>query len=515
MAQNPILIVGAGPTGLVLALRLAAHGVSFRIIEKNSAPGLASKAMVLHARTLEFYDQLGFADEIIRLGVKLETIHLRDTGREVAELNFNVMGKGLSPYPYMLCFPQDDHEKFLVSKLEQRGIKVEWNTTLVDFTQDDTGVHVVIDHEGKKESFIASYICGCDGAHSRVREVLGLGFAGGTYIHLHYVADVKLDGISATDGYVNVNAKGFALALPVRSSGMTRLIGIMPDRPDSAPKATFEDVRQFSEPLLGVKVKEVNWFSTYHVHHRVAEHFHKGRCFILGDAAHIHSPTGGQGMNTGIGDAVNLSWKLAHVVQGRARPSLLDTFETERIAFARKLISTTDRAFNVIVSPNMDGRIFRGFIVPHIFPILTKFSAMRRLIFKIVSQIQIVYRQSEISTGKAGAISAGDRLPWVPESALENYHPLRSMNWQVHVYGKAESNLQKTCDRLQIELYVFPWGDLAEERKIPKDSTFLVRPDGYIALASTASFTQKLEAYAAEQKFEFGSSADYAPRTWA
>ena len=515
MAQNPILIVGAGPTGLVLALRLAAHGVSFRIIEKNPGPGLASRAMALHARTLEFYDQLGFADEIVGLGLKVETIHLRNTGREVAELNLNDMGKGLSPYPYMLGFPQDDHEKFLVGKLEQRGIKVEWNTTLVNFTQNDAAVHVVIDREGTEESFTASYVCGCDGARSRVREVLGLGFSGGTYNHLYYVADVKLDGINATDGFVNVNAKGFALAMPVRSSGMTRLIGIMPDRPDSAPKPTFEDVRPISEPLLGVKVKEVNWFSTYHAHHRVAEHFQKGRCFILGDAGHIHSPTGGQGMNTGIGDAVNLSWKLAHVVQGRARPSLLDTFESERIAFAHTLISTTDRAFNVIVSPNMDGRIFRGFILPRVLPILTKFPAMRRLIFKAVSQIQIAYRQSEISSGKAGHISAGDRLPWVPESALENYHPLRSMDWQVHVYGQAESDLQKICDRLQIELYVFPWSVLAQERQILKDSCFLVRPDGYIALASIISFTQKLETYAAEKKFEFGSSADYAPRTWA
>jgi 2-polyprenyl-6-methoxyphenol hydroxylase-like FAD-dependent oxidoreductase len=157
--------------------------------------------------------------------------------------------------------------------------------------------------------------------------------------------------------------------LPVRSRGMQRLIGILPD--DASADAGFEAVRPVLEPLLGIEVEQVNWFSTYRVHHRVAGQFRTNRCFIAGDAAHIHSPAGGQGMNTGIGDAINLSWKLAHVLQGRADAALLDTYEAERIVFARKLVATTDRAFKLVVSEGAGGQLLRSWLLPHVFPLLT------------------------------------------------------------------------------------------------------------------------------------------------
>ena len=190
---------------------------------------------------------------------------------------------------------------------------------------------------------------------------------------------------------------------------------------------------------LGIAVNRVNWFSTYRVHHRVADRFRRGRVFLLGDAAHVHSPVGGQGMNTGIGDAVNLSWKLAAALRG-ASPSILDSFEPERIAFARRLVASTDRAFTVATSPGGIARFMRIAVVPRLLPMLARFTAVRRYMFRTVSQTAINYRATPLSQGAAGNVQAGDRLPWVPPTGAaaesgDNFTPLESLDWQVHVYG--------------------------------------------------------------------------------
>ncbi|MFC7541919.1 FAD-dependent monooxygenase [Siccirubricoccus deserti] len=291
------------------------------------------------------------------------------------------------------------------------------------------GVEATLVQGGRETRCRVAYICGCDGAHSQVRESLGLGFPGGTYRHLFYVADVAVEGGFKTDIYANVDRDGLALMFPVRSSGMQRLIGIVPEAAGKSvseglgdrDRLEFEDVRASAEAVFGVRVTEVNWFSTYHVHHRVADHFRIGRAFIAGDAGHIHSPAGGQGMNTGIGDAVNLSWKLAEVLGGRAAPAILDTYETERIAFARSLVATTDRAFQGLVGSGPGSRFLRGWLVPNLLPALTGFAAVRRLLFRTVSQIRIAYADSALSGGKAGEVAGGDRLPWVPMAAGDNF----------------------------------------------------------------------------------------------
>ena len=359
MSRSQILIVGAGPTGLVLALCLAHHGIKARIIDKNSGPGQASRAMAVQARTLEFYQQLGFADEMVAQGIKMERLHLRERGRDIASLSFPDMGAGLSPYPFMLCFPQDDHERFLVEKLRNVGIEVEWGVALQQFTQDDAGGRAILDTGGRPETCDFAYLCGCDGAHSRVRHGLDIAFPGGTYDQLFYVADVKIALQTGHDMFANLSPNGFLLMLPVRSRGMQRLIGIVPQHLADHANLTFEDIRPGAEAVLGMQVTQVNWFSTYFVHHRVAGRFRRGRCFLAGDAAHVHSPAGGQGMNTGIGDAVNLAWKLAHAAQGRADPAILDTYGQERIAFARKLVATTDKIFQAMVGKGFGSRLLR------------------------------------------------------------------------------------------------------------------------------------------------------------
>jgi hypothetical protein len=233
----------------------------------------------------------------------------------------------------------------------------------------------------------------------------------------------------------------------------------------------------------------------------VASHFQQGRVFLLGDAAHIHSPVGGQGMNTGIGDAVNLSWKLAEVVQGRARPSLLDSYEPERIAFARRLVATTDRAFVVATSSGRLARFVRMNVVPLVLPIAVRFRAVRRFMFRAVSQTAISYRASSLSAGTPGTVRGGDRLPWVELApgahGSDNFAVLDGRQWQVHVYGEPSPGLADACQTLGLPLHVFAWQPAAGKAGLRRNALYLVRPDGYIALADALASPAELARHLA------------------
>jgi 2-polyprenyl-6-methoxyphenol hydroxylase-like FAD-dependent oxidoreductase len=496
-----VLIVGAGPTGLVLALWLTKLGVSARIIDKTAQPGTTSRALAVQARTLELYAQAGLADALIEHGRKGIAINLWVAGKHAAHAVFGNMGEGLSPFPFALIYPQDEHERLLVARLSELGVEVERRTELLGFEEVNGRVAARLKlPDGTFEQCEASYIAGCDGAHSTVRGALAIGFAGGTYAHLFYVADVAASGpVMNGELHVGLDPSDFLAVFPLQDEGRARLVGTLRgNAEDPRENLSWDDVRTRVIEWLHLRVERVNWFSTYRVHHRVADHFRRSRAFLLGDAAHIHSPVGGQGMNTGIGDAVNLAWKLAAVLCGRAAESLLDSFEPERIAFARRLVATTDQAFTAVTSSGAVARLLRLHIVPYFLPLLIKFAALRRLMFRTISQTSVNYRESPLSAGRAGAVHGGDRLPWVKtdsDESKDNFAPLRSLDWQVHVYGEAASDVRALCGDRKLPLHVFAWRAEMKRAGLEANALYLVRPDGYVALADPAAGAAALAAY--------------------
>ncbi len=350
----------------------------------------------------------------------------------------------------------------------------------------------MLKHDNGEDVCEAAYLCGCDGAHTVFRPHLGIDFPGGTYTQIFYVAGVAVTGPSNRDFFMHLGERS-VMMLPVRSTGMQRLIGVVPAGFGDPSGITFEDIRPVVEDAFGVEVAAINWISTYRVHHRVAARFRVGRVFIAGDAGHLHSPAGGQGMNTGIGDAVNLSWKLANVIQGRAGEAILDTFETDCIAFARKLVETTDRAFQGIVSEGWTSQFLRSWLLPHIVPALTGLAAVHRVMFATVSQTRINYRSSALSNDRAGTVCGGDRLPWLGS----NYATLAALDWRLHVYGSLSPALAQAAANLGVAADVLPWDNAAKQAGLGANAAYLIRPDGHVAVAMAEQDPAELRSFAA------------------
>jgi len=428
-----VLIVGAGPTGLMLANQLGRRGVRAVIIDRHQGPAEQTRAMAVHARTLEIFAHLGIADRALALGRRGNGANLWIGGRRAARVPFEEMGRGLSPYPFVLMLGQDDTERILGARLRDWGLEVRWHTELVALEQHRDHVTATIRRaDGAAEMVTASYLAGCDGSRSTVRDLLGIGFPGAPYEHVFFVADTVATG-PMVDDELNVYLwrDGFTLLFPIAGTHRWRVIGILPEALRGRADVTFADVvpalrREGGEALTFLGH---DWFSTYRIHHRCTERFRDRRCFLLGDAAHVHSPMGGQGMNTGLQDAYNLAWKLALVVGGRADDALLDTYEAERQPVAHRLLETTDRAFRFVVSTSWLAGVVRTKVAARAAAFAMRRAAVRRLAFHTLSQIGISYPKSRLSRtldGAAGGPRAGARFPWL-SVALASGAPPRDL----------------------------------------------------------------------------------------
>lgn len=495
--KNTVLIVGAGPTGLVLALWLTKQGIPVRIIDKNAEPVVSSRALGIQARTLELYQQMDLADEIIAAGHPTLQVNLWANGQKRGFLQLVKQGEKLTPYPFLLIYPQDQHERLLIRRLEELGVVVERDTELIAFSDYPDHVNAQIIGPHGKENYHVRYVAACDGGKSLIRHQLGLNFPGGTYSQIFYVADVVAKG-DAMDGgaHISLDQHDLAFLLSYGKPNQARLIGIVrEDRIESLETLTFDDIRHTAIQDLGLSIEKVNWFSTYRVHHRIVPDYRVGRIFLVGDAAHLHSPAGAQGMNTGIGDAINLAWKLAAVIKNQAAEQLLDSYQIERRAFAEKLVKNTDRLFSLITAQGYLFSQIRTKVVPYILPKIYKNPQLSQFVFRLISQLSICYRRSPLSQGTDGQLCAGDRLPWVEQPQGNNFESLKQMLWQIHVYGTVQPQLKMWCKMNNISLYSFAWDEVCEQAGLSKDAVYLLRPDTYIALIDPHADTQTLQQY--------------------
>lgn len=508
--DTDVLIAGAGPTGLMLACQLARYGVPFIIIDKSARPSVTSKAMVVQARTLEFYDQLGIAGIAIERGRSAPGAVFHINGERAAYLPVGDIGKGVSPFPFVLALGQDANEKILTEWLAARGHQVEWNSELMTYA--DTGAEAgggiearLGAADGSMQHVTARWLAGCDGAHSAVRHMAKIDFPGAPYAQEFFVADIVARGIEA-DRHLNlfIRPGGFHLLFPMAGARHFRLIGILPPALRAKPDLSLDDIAAAvaSDLSPGFAIESHGWWSRYRISHRRAAHFRSGRAFLLGDAGHIHSPAGGQGMNTGLQDACNLGWKLALVCQGMASSELLDSYAHEREGVAERLVNTTDRAFTLAVSESTIARLFRTHVAARLLGRMLRIEAVRRLAFATVSQTGIRYRDSPLSHNSDvlpdEAVQAGDRLPWMnllftnsadATPAQDIYTLLREPGFHLFLFAPqadAIMEAQAWCAAaaIKVQLHVAParphnqaeWA--RQGTATPR--ALLVRPDGHI-----------------------------------
>ncbi|AWI31742.1 hypothetical protein DDW44_25365 [Streptomyces tirandamycinicus] len=408
---SAVVIAGAGPTGLALACGLAAAGAAVRVLDKRAEPATTSRALGLQPRGAEVLDRLGALGDLPGRSVRIARVVTHVDGEPMASLEVGRPTK-LVRKPGLLM-SQTEVEAALRRRLNSLGVEVEWGRELLSAAQDASGVTVCCEGERIR----ADWLVGCDGAHSRVRTSAGIGFPGVSVIESFLLADVRAELPFASDA-VSVWLRGDAMlgAFPLPGDRVWRLMapGGAAHPAPGVDGVVEELARQLREHtgVHGSAVAQVLWSSTFRIHRRLASTYRQGRILLAGDAAHIHSPFGGQGMNTGLGDAENLAWKLALVAHGAAAPRLLDTYEAERRPIAREVLASTSSLTRVAVGTSPAARALRD----HVFVPLMNRPFVQRLIWEQSSQLKIHYRGGPLGTRTLARWSArgpraGDRMP--------------------------------------------------------------------------------------------------------
>ncbi|RYV49680.1 FAD-dependent monooxygenase [Pengzhenrongella frigida] len=414
-----VLVVGAGPTGLALAAFLAADGVPFRIIDRQSDAVHESRALAIQPRTLEMLAGLGVSDTLLGLGNRAVRLQMHVQRRVIGVPLFD-LGLDDTAYPFLLFVSQEATERVLGDHLAAAGVRLERGVELAGLAQDSDVVSCRLVHRGGHEEMVrARYVVGCDGAHSMVRRGSGIAFEGSSYPQTFVLADLEADGIQPGAAHVFISADGMLFFFPLGHPATWRMLAMRP-RADTTPvtdPVTMPEVQELSDAHTGalVRLRDPVWMTNFRLANRGAAHYRADRVFLAGDAAHIHSPAGAQGMNTGIQDAANLAWKLALVTGGPGPLTVLDSYEAERAPVGRAVLRFTNRAFTIATASSPVLRFVRGQLVPRVLPLALRFTTGRAVAFRTVSQLGIRYRSSPLCVDGAGAPRrgprAGDRLP--------------------------------------------------------------------------------------------------------
>lgn len=485
--RTDVLVIGAGPSGLMLAVCLAKQGVDAIVVDGKDGPTRESRALAVQARSMELYDQLGLVERVLAERAPAIAVVPGAGRRPFSRLEFRGLGEAVSPYTEITIFEQSRNERLLADALDDLGRGVRWGHALSSIHVHDAvggaaaSVTATLDGPDGPVTVRARYCVGADGSHSPVREAIGIPFVGVTNAHTYYIVDAAdVTGLVEDAVNIRVTAEHILLAFPM-GGGRMRLLGVVRDRDlDADGNVPEPNVRDLVGREFGVEYREASWFTTYRVHHRLAARFRQGPCFLVGDAAHIHSPVGAQGMNTGLQEAHNLACALADVLMRGMPDARLDRYDAERRPVGKVLVATTDRAFGVVTSDGRIARFVRGRLAPVIGPIivrvLPRITGGRR-VFGYLSQTRIHYRMSADHPTRDRVV--GRRLPWTGG----NFDVLRSFTWQVHGYGVYAPEVQAIAASLGLEGHAFPPDP---HGRLDPSLVYLVRPDGFVAAAASA-----------------------------
>jgi 2-polyprenyl-6-methoxyphenol hydroxylase-like FAD-dependent oxidoreductase len=542
--SEPILVVGAGPVGLMAACELSRRGASVRIVDCAETPTDKSKALGMHARTLELLDTMGIADRFVAAGRKIHGVNALADGKRIVHVEMHDIK---SPFPFVLAIAQADTERLLRERLAELGGSVERGAKLATLAQDADGVTATLERAGGREDVRASWVIGCDGAHSTVRHELGLAFDGVPYEERFVLADVVMEcGLPDDEVSAFLAPDGVAALFPLPGGRWRLIFEAAIDEPTSDDVARL--LRERGAPP--VTIQTTHWIAPFRIHRRIVPRYRVGRAFVAGDAAHIHSPVGGQGMNTGMQDAFNLAWKLALVTGGAARPALLDSYDAERRPVAASTLTGTDLATKVVTLRNPVAREIRD----RLAGFLSTLEVVQKRVMAQASEVAVEYRESPIvdeyrapvaraTVGKrvgegptlgdwmdfGGAPRPGDRAPDVSIDGATTLHSLlrHTKSTLLLFDGRAPTpegyaNLADIARRVRerwaahVEpIVVLPRADRPVElppgERVLFDATkalhkhygagseclYLIRPDGYVGFRSQPGVWKHLEEHLA------------------
>ena len=460
--DTDILIVGAGPVGLFLANECARRGLRFRIVESRTSQSEFSKALAIFPRTLEIFDMAGVVGPFLEAANRVTSVAVVTHGRTLAHMRF---APEESPYPFIAMVPQDVTERLLVEQLRRRGGAIEYETSFVSADQHDDYVSATLDQKGERVELNAAFVVGCDGAHSTVRHLLNLPFEGAQYDSLFMLADIQTNETLPADELQLCPGEFGPVAIFPMSATRRRIVAMVEHAEGETP--SLELVRQILRQRApeGIEARSLQWSSFFRVHHRQVVTMRVGRMFIAGDAAHIHSPFGGQGMNTGLHDVWNLVWKLDLFLRGRGNDRLLESYSAERGPVIKHVIETTDMLTKVMGTPNKFAQALRNAVIP----MVSRLAPFQHAFVQRLSELGIAYRGSPIVEG------AGKRYF---DDSLRGGAGVLS-RFLLVLGDDAGTSSAEAAKQLAAE-----FSDVVELRSGPAQNITLVRPDGYVAYSA-------------------------------
>src|SRR5215469_1603027 len=464
--DTDILVVGAGPVGLFLANECARRGLRYRLVETNAAQSEHSKALAIFPRTLEIFDMAGVAAPFLDAANRVTNVDVISHQRAIAHMHF---APEQTPYPFVAMVPQDRTEQLLLEQLRRQGGNLQYETAFVSAEQQPGFVRAALDHRGQPEVLAALFVIGCDGAHSAVRHALNIPFAGAAYEGSFLLADVRTNDRLPADRMQLCPSELGPIAIFPMSATRRRIVATIDHPAGDAP--SLELVRKIlaERGPNGIEAVALNWSTYFRIHHRHVAQLRSGRMFLAGDAAHIHSPFGGQGMNTGLQDVWNLVWKLDLVLHGRGNEELLDSYNAERLPVIKEVIDTTDRLTKVMSTPNKFAQALRDTVIP----MVSRLAPFQHAFVQRLSELGIAYQGSPIVDGPGkryfdDSIRGGKGI---------------TNRFLLLIDDRTSPSTSETAKSL---CQSFP--DTLELRPVSHHPGItLVRPDGYIAFAADAT----------------------------